>query len=561
MSFVTLSPSQVAAKAPVDEQLLQQIKDNEDYLYANLLTAGNFDFQFKLNGYLRTLGSRAKLRFDGALVGKDQTFSACKAYLEEPGDGGTLEVDVRAYTKPDTLITAITRQFSSSINSIARVGSSINTQSVTRATAQISTQSITAWKSALNVSSIVPLPGGFVRVNFSTQPDAGHEIGDSVLMASCTDPLNNGTFVIVKKNIDNGNNLVFANAAAVAQAGATGTGTLLAWSYNQTNPVSSQFAAGESALFAAHSTGGNNGTLPIYAINQSGNNIIVKNASGATQGGAAGTVDTNRWIFAFSSSAPSDYVVGEKALMASHTAGGNDGSFTITNVNTGGNNVIVYNTAGVVQGGAAGTVNTKRWAYFFSVDPSSQVTAGDSVVGASTSSAANSGTFVVKQVNRSTSDNIIIYNDSGVAQGGSAGTLASVLMLVKFAADQSATITTASKITLFGTSRDANDNTFQVTEVNRGGGANYNAVVSSSTMVEQVGACGRVVLESKSIFDTTPSFVIAPSTNAFYQTHGRVSSNAVFNATRKTIAAGTLIMPDVLSIPSGNCKNLVVQLL
>lgn len=554
--------AQTDAKSPVDEQLMDDIRLNLEDLEGRIATSGSSDYQFKVNGYLDASSSRRRRRLDGAIVSQSVTLQRCYAMLEEGGDGGTLQVDIKRVSKPDTKITQLSRQFTSAINSIARAGSSINTQSVTRATAQVSTQSITLWKSAINISSIILVGNNRVRYNLASAPDSDWIVGDSVTFASCSNAANDGAFTIVELNQDGGYNVVVTNASGVEQSGATGTARLNAWSYNLTNPANSHFAAGESALFASHSSGGNNGTLPIYAINQGGNNIIVKNASGATQGGAVGTIDTNRWIFAFSSAAPADYVVGENALTASHSTGGNNGSFPIAAVNSGGNNVVLYNTGGAVQGGAAGTVDTKRWVIFFSSDPSAQVSAGYTVYVTGASSSANDGEFVVKQVNRSTSDNVVVYNNSGVAQGGASGTLYTKRMLVKFAADQSATITTDSLITLYGTMRTLGDGNFDVLQVNRGGGSNYNAVVEmDSTSVEQVGAAGRVVFEAKSVFDTKPSFTIPPRTRNFYGSHGNVSSNMVLNATRKIIPAGTLLVLDLLSIPDGNPKNLTVHLI
>lgn len=553
--------AQTDAKSPVDEQLMDDIRLNLEDLDSRLTLQGIFDYQFKLNGNLSKIPSTKFLRIDGVLISKAATFQQCRAYLEEPGDGGTLEVDIRRVSRPDVSITALTRQFSSSINSIARAGASIATQSVTRSTAQISTQGVTQWKSAINVSSVVPIGDDLFRYNLASATDSDWKVGDSVTFQSMASAANDGTFTIVRINDDGDSNVIIENVSGVAQAGTAGTARLNAWAYLYTNPVSTQFAAGEKADFAGHADAGNNGKFLIYAINQSGNNIIVKNSLGVANASVGGTADVLRWIYAFLSAASSDYVVGEKAETASHTSGANDGKFPITGVNFGGNNVVLYNENGVVQGGVAGNVNTLRWIYFFSVDPSANVTASDSVIFKNTSNAANSGTFVVKQVNRLTADNIVIFNENGVVQGGAFGTAEHIRMLVKFLTDQSADITTDSKIHIFGSAEGATDGDFQVFEVNRGGGANYNAVIETEEGVAQVGASGRVVYETKSLFDTTPSFVIPARNTNFDNTHLLVSSNAVFNATRKIVPSDTLIVMDILQIPNGDAKNLVVQLL
>ncbi len=562
-----IAPSQVDAKSPVDTQLMESIKADLDYLDANLNLVGAFDHQWKLNGYLSNLLPTKYKRWDGALVSKASTLQQCRIWLGEGGLGGTIEIDVRKYTRPDVLITALTRQFSAAINSIAQTGSGLSTQSITRATAQISTQSISQWKASINVSTIIPLGNdpdlgnNLVRYNLTSQPDSGYQVGDSVTFSSTTFAANDGTFVIKAVNVDGGNNLVISNASGVAQDSAAGSVTLLAWSYNFTNPVSTQFTAGERATFASHTAPANDGSGIIFAINQSGNNIIVKNILGVAQAGVAGNVNVSRWIYAMSTAvSTTDYIVGEAAKMSGHTSGNNDGNFPITAVNSGGNNVVVYNANGVVQGGAAGTVNTNRWTVFFGSNPASSITAGDGVVITGATTGANNGSFIAKQVNRSTNDNVVVYNTAGVAQGGSAGLFASLRMLVKFAADQSANITTDSRLQIFGTPLATLDGDFQVLQVNRGGGSNYNAVVEA-TGTESVGPAGRVVAESKSVFDTRPSIVIPPQSRGYAASHNQVSSNAVFNLTRKVIDAGTLLMVDIVSIPLGRPKNLVVQLL
>jgi hypothetical protein len=553
--------AQVDAKSPVDEQLMDSIRLDLDYLDTQLGLQGSFDYQFKLNGYLPNVPTVKRKRIDGVLISKPATFQQCRAYLEEPGDGGTLEIDVRRVTRVDAKISALTRQFTGAINSIARVGSPINTQSVTRATAQITTQSIVVWKSTINISTIVSLGDNLWRYNLASAPDSDWKVGDSVKFASATSGANNGTFVIVKINDDGGANIVVENASGVEQSSAAGNAQLQAFQYNYINPVNAQFVAGEKGLFAGHTSALNDGTLLIYATNNAGNNVIVKNPIGVTQGSAAGTLDVLRWLFSFTAPAPSDYVVGEKAETSGHTSANNDGKFFIRALNTGGNNLVLYNENGVTQGGVAGTVNTLRWGYFFSTDPASGFIAGQFAIVTGATSAVNSGTFEIKQVDRTTADNLIIYNENGVAQGGAAGTLVHRRMLVKFASDQSATITTDSRMKIYGSAQALTDGDFDVVEVNRGGGANYNAVIESPLGVPQVGAAGRVVTESKSLFDTRPSFIIPPLNTGFSDTHMKFSSNAVFNATRKIVPSDTLVEMELITIPEGKPKNLVVQLL
>ncbi len=567
MAWQTITADQVDAKSPIDEQLMEAIRENLIDLDSRQQQVGIFDHQWKLNGYLNNIPTNKYARFDGALVSKSSTLQKCSIWLAEPGNGGTLEVDVRRYTKPDAAISSILRQFSSAINTISRAGTANTTQSVTRATSQISTQSIALWKSALNITSIIPLGSDYalgenlVRYNLGSDPGAGWEVGDPVTSASAVNGADNGDFNIIAKNVDGGFNIIIRNASAVGQSSTTGTVTLRAYLYTFTNPVSTQFAAGEVATFAGHTSINNDGPLLVYAINQGGNNIVIKNVTGTAQGSPAGTADANRWIYAFSSAAlTSDYVVGEKANATSHAGGGNNGDFPITAVNSGGNNIIVYNLSGVVQGSSGGSVNSNRFVYYFSVDPSSSVTVGDYITAANTTSGLNSGEFQVKIVNRTTSDNVVIYNAAGGPQGGAAGTVYSKKVIVKFSAVQS-DITTDSRVTIFGSPVLFADGDYDVKQINRGGGSNYNAVVEIAGVVESLGHSGRVVLEGKSIFDTRPTIVIPPQTSGFSASHSQVSSNGVLNATRKIIPADTLLMADIVSIPTGRPKNIIIQIL
>ena len=537
-------------------------------LESGIQQAGAFDYQWKLNGWLKTLRNNdgtfsARYRFDGTMLSKDVTFSACRALLERAGDSGTLEVDVRRYTNPNVSITSITHLFSSTVSSIARRGVTQSTQSIARVTSQISTQSVARWKSQHTVNTIILLGDGLVQYNLSGTVDSDYVAGDTFTAASCTDAANNGTFTVVRVNNDGGNNLVVSNTSGVAQSSSAGTVDLDAWKFTYTNPVSSEFTAGEAATFASHTSGSNDGTFTIYAINQGGNNIIVKRSGCVAQASAAGNCNVNRWVFTLASSAPSYYAVGEKALTSGHTSGGNDGSLTIVAVNSGGSNLVLYNTAGVAQAGVAGSIDTLRWVYTLTSDPttSSNVQVGDSVWTNDVTSAANRGEFTVKETNVSSGTNVVLYNASGAVQGGSAGTLYTHKVKVSFATDQSSYMTTSSRITLFHTSKNSHtpgniDGEYDVVQVNRGGGSNYNAVISKYGAVALPGPCGRVVLESKSLFDTRPSVTVSSYAGSW----SAKSTNAVLNATQKICPADTLIMAEILQLPTGDCKNLTIQL-
>lgn len=565
-----IAASQTDAQSPVDDNLMDSIRLDLGYLDTAITGVQSFDYQFKMNGPLSALTPAFGMykRLDGALVAKQQTIQVVRLYAEVPGTTGTLEIDVRKYRATATPITAIAKQYTAGINSISQIAPAIATQSISRSTAQISTQSISLYRPVVNISSITNIGSNLSRINLATAIDSAWVAGDVVTVAGATAGANNGLFQIVRINDDGLNNIVVTNGGAVDQNSASGTVQLMAFSYNFTNPVSTQFVAGEAAVFAGHTTAGNNGTLNIFAINQSGNNIIVKNNLGAVQAGVAGTADVCRWVYTYSASVPTDFVVGERAQMASHTNAANNGSFVIVAVNSSGNNIVVINNSGVAQGAAAGNANTLRWVYALPTDPSSQFIVGQNCVTSGTTSGANSGTFAVVQINRLATNNIVIFNASGVAQAGAAGTLAHERTIISFASDQSAIYTTASNIEVIGTTSTANQGYFNVLEVNRGGGSNFNVVVINTASVAQANPVGRIAIESKSIFATRPTLVY-PS-GSFSNTYNNgflrfvTASGAAFNAEATISAAdvinGVVLGFDIVRIPSGAIADIVVQI-
>lgn len=563
MTFVVIPSTDVDAKSPIDDLLMGTIKQDLDDLNSRVIAAGAKTFFFEVGGSLAKLRTYKRSIGIGILNEAYQP-SVCRMHLKKSGISGTLAIDIRKHTQPRTPITEIAHQYSGATTGIAQTGTAINTQSIARSTAQISTQSITHAKAALNVQSIINVGGNSWQYNVDAAIDSDTLVGDSIVTAGCTTGANNGTFVIAEIGRCGGNNFVVTNASGVAQTSAAGTAQIKIMSYNFTNPVSTEFAAGEIANFASHTTGANNtNAIAIFKINQSGNNIWIKNPSGATQGAAAGTADVNRWKYATSSAvSTTDYVVGEKAKMASHTTGANNGNFTITAVNLGGNNVTVYNSAGATQAGVAGTINTNRWTYSMPTDPSSQISVGQTVYNSGHTSAANDGTYTVKEVNRSAANNVVVYNESGVAQGGSAGTLVTTRKLVKFAADQSSVYTvTTSYVELQGCPSGLYNfadgrSPFQVLEVNRGGGANYNIVIDNPTGPAQSSPAGYVQTEMKSIFTSAPS-IAASVSGAQPNSNLTTSTTSMVTA---TIAANTPLMLYITDMMLGDVRDLTVVL-
>lgn len=565
-----ISATQTDAKSPVDDNLMDSIREDLNYLDTAILSVQSFDYQFKINGPLQFLTPQfgQYKRLDVGYIVKAGAISVSRLLCEVPGASGTLEVDLRKYRRTGTAIRSITSQFTGSINSITQIAPAIATQSITRSTPQIATQSISLWKATLSVQSIVGLGSNLWRYALSASPDSAWVVGDSITISGCTNALNNGTFTIVRINDDGQNNIVITNASGVAQTGVAGTIQLNAWSYNFTNPVSSQFVAGENALFAGHTNANNNGNLAIYAINQAGNNIIVKNALGVAQAGVAGTVDTYRMQYNYAASVGSDFVVGERARMASHTSGVNNGDLIITAVNSGGNNIIVYNSGGTTQGGVAGNANTTRWIYALASDPSTQFTVGQNCVISGATSGANNGTFEVKQINRSATNNIVVSNTSGVTQVGAGGSLVHSRKIIAFASDQSSIYTTQSNIEIYNVPSAANTGYFDILEINRGGGANYNVVIDNPTGVDQLSPAGRIEIESKSIYAMRPTLSFPESTfsNQFNNGYFRridsagtdFNSNAIMTAA--DVTNGVVLGFDIRRLPSGNISDVMIQL-
>lgn len=568
MAYATIAAGDVDAKSPIDDSLMELIKADIDDLDLRTIAAGAKPFQLEITGKLKYFNTYKRSVAYG-IVNEAFQPSRARFILKKSGTAGTLAFDIRKHTSPKTPITGIDFQYTAATQSIAQQGTGLSTQSIARATTQIATQSITHAKAAQNIQSIIllgyvdDLGSNNVQYNLDAAISVDTLIGDSIVIAGATTGANNGTFVIVDKNRGGGNNVVISNAAGVAQTGASGTTQEKIMSYNYTNPVHAYFAGGYSHIFATHTTGANNGTLLVYAINQGGNNIWVKNATGATQGGVAGTADSNFWKFALSAPAnTTDYVVAEAAKTSGHTSALNDsGALPIIAVNDTGNNLVLYNAVGVAQGGVAGTINTNRWKYNLPSDPttSSNVAVGHTVNQINHTTAANNGVFTVVDI---TSTTIVVYNTAGVVQAGVAGTTNTTKKLVKFSSDQSAVYTTDSYIEMQGCVDSLYNYFYQyapfkVLQVNRGGGANFNVVIDAPTATAQASPAGYVQVEMKSIFTSSPSLAVDVTSIEPNQNINGSSTSFVV----ATIAANTPLMLYITSYMSGDPRDLMVSLL
>src|ERR1035437_10333595 len=94
-----IAPSQTAALAPVDDNLMDSIRLDLGYLDASIIAASATDYFFKANGSIaafpQTNGIRK--RIDGAIIAEAHTFSRCRLFCGTPGASGTLEIDIRKY--------------------------------------------------------------------------------------------------------------------------------------------------------------------------------------------------------------------------------------------------------------------------------------------------------------------------------------------------------------------------------------------------------------------------------------------------------------------------------
>lgn len=566
-------PGDVDALSPVDEYLMGAIRENLSSIDSSI-TNGAFNpvIQFKLNGPLSMLpGGKAK-RVDSVLITSQQTINSVAMYLDTPGTSGTLEIDLRKVTTPKISILNVVAQYTAATQSISRAGSALSTQSITRTTPQISTQAVSQWKPSLAVESIIGLGNNLWQYNLSGSnpgPDDDWKVGDTVTFSGCQNPSNNGSFTIVRVNDYNSRSVVITNASGAQQSSIAGSCVLRAYSYVFTNPVSSQFVAGEQALFASHTDANNNGTRTIYAVNVGGNNIIVKNPNGATQASAAGVVDVLRFSYNLSTSASAaDYVVGDTLNASSHSSAGNNGNFTITALNNGGTNIQVYNPSGTTQGGVAGSVNSNQWVYALLIDPVSNVSVGDSIEFSSHSNTANNGIFKVRQVNRAATTNITIHNSAGVAQAGVAGAVTHTRAVVSIGQDvsESGTIVVGSWVEIEGTpystlnSISYSNLGLPVVEINRGGGANYNLVLQLSTgSPNQVARAGWVAVESRSIFSATPKLVITPNAARTLGQTATLSGSGDSVISDPQLQESTKLALYVLSVPTG-ADSLGVQI-
>jgi hypothetical protein len=458
-------------------------------------------FQWNINGDLTLLGASAK-RIDGSPSYRAFTPTSVKAVCQKGGLAGTLTVDVRKHQALNAPVISILPLFQATLSSVSATMSAISTQSIVANNTTLATQSISRYKSSLSVQSVIKAQGtNQWKYNFSgSLLNADYQVGKTIVVSSCSNAGNNGTFIIVEVNHGNFPSIVVTNASGVAQTSAAGVVDLQLFSYNFLSAVPSDYVAGDSFTSTSHTNAANNGTFTVYKINQGGNNLIAYNASGVTQGTVTGSINSCLWKYTYASAVNTTYfVVGQKAKMASHTNAANNGNFTIRGLNVSGNNIVVYNPAGVAQAGVAGNALPNLWIMNFSANPVSTVSVNDYVKIEGSSTSANNGTFQALAVG---ANYVVVYNEAGAVQSSSGTAFTTKFKATMNSTTASLGITTDSKVEFLQTSgstfiEGASNLGYQVTVV---GTSDFTFEERLATISDfQSSPCGYISIESKSV--------------------------------------------------------------
>lgn len=559
----TIAPTQTDAKSPIDAQLMDSIRENLDYLDAQLGgSSGGGQVDFRINGLLSKikLGTAGAKKLDGAVVPETTTYSKAKLYQKLGGTSGTTEVDVLRSIAVNHPVISIQPVYAGFTQSIGRLGSSLPTQSIATATPTVGTLLIDYAKATNNIRAIIPYGDDRYLVTFTGNVllDGDYKVGDTIIVAGAVDGNNNGRFLIEEINSAGLPSVVVTNPLGVQQDVTGGTGELAMFEYVVASAVDANFTIGEEVILTGHDNVVNDGTFIIENTNQAGNNLWVKNALGELQGGANGTLQTSRFIYNYGAIVDdTQYVIGESAEFLTHTDANNNGKFEIVAVNTSGSDITVRNPLGVSQAGAAGTVDTLRWVYALGSDPTAEILIGSFINMVGHDDVNNDGDFEVKNMNRFGSNDIEVFNLDGVAQAGINGLAISDLKVVEFDNDYSADyLVNKSKVILEEVTVEGDiTNEFDVVEINRGVSAT-NIVIDALGIGLQIGPAGRVSLEARSIFIDKPSITVT-SENSIrnYQ----LDTSATFEAGQ--VPADAILTLDVTNVQAGKPYDLVLSLL
>lgn len=560
-----IAPEQTDAKSPIDQQLMDAIRLNQEFLDSQIGGGGSGGAapKFKVNGRLNRikalLAQGGGKRKDGAFLTTAVTFTKAALYLEKSGDSGALEVDVFRHKEVQHPIESIAPILSETIQSVGRLGVTLNTQAISRETPAISTQQINRAKAARNIQSIAALSNDQMLITFdgTVVLDADYKIGEQIIVSGADNGANNGSFTINARNIDGLPSLLVTNASAVDQPNANGTVDLNLFEYVYNAAVDPAFVVGENAVFSGHNSAINDGSFEIVRTNDGGNNIIVYNPVGQPEAVVAGTATCLRMRYTVDAAVdPEIYVIGEVAEFSGHASGVNNGQFPIVAINTGANDVTVYNVNnGAVQAGAGGNVASERWVYSLNIDPAGIIEVGDFVRASGQSQGGNNGDFEVKLVKKFGLNNFVIYNPVGVGQGAPEGVVVSAKKQINFREDFAAFyVADTSKVQLEGIQDGEQLFEYDVVEINRGGFNNYNIVVNAIDLPEQAASAGRVAREIRTIFLTRPKIDYAVNQPRNLQ----VDVDATFVG--GGVEADTLLTLEILQVPEGLPSTMVLSL-
>lgn len=510
-----INANRTDAKSPIDQDLMDDLRLNQEFLDDQLGAGGGGTvFEFKVSGLLNALNLSSDIkngrRLDSAFVPSSFTPTRARMYLEKGAKTGKLKVDAHYNVDLNHPIISIDEQMELLTQDIGRAGAGFSTQAIAFATPTISVQAINEFHANQNIESISLLEDGNVLVTFEGAvllPEDEYLVGDRFVISGATAGANDGNFIILGVNFDGLPSILYSNGSAVNQEGQVGTGRLFTFEIVFLAAVNDNFADGETVSLAGLDAGANNGNIPIFRINQSGNNIITKptNTSSVTQAGVNGTAETNRMEYTFLGAVDNDFLVGEIVEFTGHTSGNNNGDFEILRKNNPANTVVIFNDSGVVQAGVAGLMDSNHWIYAMPSDPSDDINVGETGEFVNHTSSLNDGVFTILEINKNAVDNLVIYNPVGTDQGGVAGSALHTRKIVTFLDDKEAFYTVdKSFASIEGLVVANDDDEYLVKETNRGTILDFNIVVEAPGLTKQLLRVGRVAFEKRSLFDVLP---------------------------------------------------------
>jgi hypothetical protein len=258
------------------------------------------------------------------------------------------------------------------------------------------------WTGALQESAAGTLTLLLLSINLTDPAPAEYYQGVYVQLAGHSSGVNSNSVQVVATN-QGGNNIIFGWNAATTQNSASGTANLQQWIHTLLSPANvNHYAIGDKVETSGHTSAGNNATsLIVRGINVGGNNLILENLNGVAQASPAGLITPYHWVVSLGSVTTNKLLIGSEVIVAGASNSANNGRFFVRELNRGGaENVVIYNFAGVAQGGAAGVCNSLRAIFWFSSDQSAQYSLNSIVTTSGCQYASNNLESAVKEINR-----------------------------------------------------------------------------------------------------------------------------------------------------------------